>query len=347
MLGYWAANAALYFVCILLILDEIATGQLDSSTGHAVIALGVASLALFFLLIRRSPTSGIPHWKLAWAQGFFALGFELLLYAVLRTAHGAILIGLPVVIVFLSFALRPRQIFTLSAFAVAGLCATSVTIHLLDPAGFPARAEFINIAIATFAVISVTFITRDLHELRQRLRGQADDLLAALDRIELLATTDELTALSNRRHMHQLLDQEERRQSSHFQATSIALIDIDHFKQINDQFGHAGGDAALRAMASEGRRSLRGGDTLARWGGEEFLLLMPNTTRADAVAVVERMLAGVRTLPVGDGGQAFRLTFSAGVIECLPGERFADAIRRSDQAMYEAKARGRDIVVAG
>lgn len=346
MLGYWAATVALYLLCFGLVFDEIRTGRLDRGFGFAVIAFGVACLTFFYVLIRRSPSMGIPHWQLAWAQGFAAVATELLLYAAIRTSHGAILIGMPVVIAFLTFALRPRQTFALAAFAVGGLAATSATIHILDPVAFPARTEVVNVMLASIGVIAASFITRDLQVLRQRMRSQADDLMAALARIELLATTDELTALSNRRHMHELLDQEERRQASQFHPTSIALIDIDHFKQINDRFGHDGGDAALRALAAEARRSLRGDDTLARWGGEEFLLLMPGTTRPDAVAVVERMLAGVRELPLDGFGEPFRLTFSAGVIECQPGERFADAVRRSDKAMYEAKARGRDIVVA-
>ncbi|HEY1044492.1 MAG TPA: GGDEF domain-containing protein [Telluria sp.] len=346
MLGYWTATAALYLLCIGLVLGEIATGQLGRNAGFAVIAFALAAMAVFFVLIRRSPALSIPHWKLAWAQGFFAIGFDLLLYSVLRSAHTAILIGMPVVIAFLAFPLRPRQTLTLSTFAIVGLVATSATIHLLDPAAFPARVEIVNVILASIGVVAVTFITRDLHALRQRLHGQADDLREALARIERLATIDELTTLSNRRHMHQLLEQEERR-SGQARPTAIALIDIDHFKQINDRFGHAGGDAALRAVAREARRSLRGADTLARWGGEEFLLLMPETTLTDAIAVVERMLAAVRQLPLVDGAHAFRLTFSAGVVECQPGERFADAIRRSDKAIYEAKARGRDIVIAG
>ncbi|MFD2368399.1 diguanylate cyclase [Pseudoduganella sp. GCM10020061] len=347
MLGYWASNAVLYIICIGLVLDEIVSGTLALAPGIGVIAFAVAHLAIFYVLIRRSPYSGIPHWKLAWAQGFLAVSFLLILYALLPSVHANLLIGLPVIVVFLAFPLRPRQTIALSAFAIIGLVATAATIHLLDPAAFPLRSEIVNVIIASAAVIAVTLITRDLHALRQRLRGQADNLISALARIETLATTDELTALSNRRHMHELLDQEERRSSGDHRPTSIALIDIDHFKQINDRFGHAGGDAALRALSREVRRFLREDDTLARWGGEEFLMLMPDTMLADAMKVVERMLDGVRKLVLDDAGYPFKLTFSAGVVECRPDERFAEAIRRSDLAMYEAKARGRDIVVAG
>ena len=105
-----------------------------------------------------------------------------------------------------------------------------------------------------------------------------------METIRTLATMDELTSLANRRHMNEVLGAEERRKGMPSRRVCIALLDIDFFKNINDRYGHAGGDAVLRTFAAAARAELRANDVLARWGGEEFLLLLPDTglTGSDA-----------------------------------------------------------------
>ena len=346
MLGYLAGAALLYALCVGLILNEIALGLLSRSFGYGLIAYAGIGVTAFYLLVRFSDRTRLANWKLAWAQGLYGVVFLLLLYAAIESVHAIILIGIPLVIVFCAFPLRPAQTLWLSVCAIAGLGLTSALLTAYDPATFPAHTEAMNFLLASVAITAVTVIARDLHQLRMRVGQQTEELLRAMARIELLATTDELTSLSNRRHMHELLDLEERRQQQQYRATCIALIDVDHFKQINDRFGHAGGDAALRTLAQAARGMLRAGDTLARWGGEEFLLLMPDTVLRDGCSVMERMLAAVRTMPLLEAAPEFRLTFSAGVVESRAGERIADAIRRADMALYRAKEQGRDRIVA-
>lgn len=346
MLGYLAGAAVLYALCIGLILNEIALGSLSRTFGYGLIAYAALGVTVFYLLVRFSHRTRIPNWKLAWVQGLYGVVFLLLLYAAIESVHATILTGIPMVIVFCAFPLRPPQTLSLSVCAVAGLGFTCALLVAHDPVAFPARTEAMNFFLTSVAITAVTFIARDLHRLRMRVQQQTEDLLEAMARIERLATIDELTSLSNRRHMHELLDIEERRQQQRYRATCIALIDVDHFKQINDRYGHAGGDAALRTLAHAARGMLRAGDTLARWGGEEFLLLMPDTVLKDGVCVMERMLAAVRTMPLLAGEPDFRLTFSAGVAESQADERIADAIRRADMALYRAKEQGRDRIVS-
>jgi diguanylate cyclase (GGDEF)-like protein len=346
MLGYLAGAAVLYALCIGLILNEIALGTLSRPFGYGLIAYAAVGLTVFYLLVRYSHKTGIANWKLAWVQGMYGVVFLLLLYAAIESLHATLLMGIPLVIVFCAFPLRPGQTLWLSACAIAGLALTCALLVAYDPVAFPARLEAMRFLLTSVAIIAVTFIARDLHRLRMRVQQRTEELLSAMARIELLATTDELTSLSNRRHMHELLDIEERRQQQQYRATCIALIDVDHFKQINDRYGHAGGDAALRTLAHAARGMLRAGDTLARWGGEEFLLLMPDTSLRDGFCVMERMLAAVRTMPLMEADPDFRLTFSAGVAESRADERIADAIRRADMALYRAKEQGRDQIVS-
>ena len=127
----------------------------------------------------------------------------------------------------------------------------------------------------------------------------------------------------------------------------MAIIDLDHFKAINDRCGHAAGDHVLREFARVSRGALRATDVLGRWGGEEFLLILPETTLDAALASVERLrvLALAIQLPAADKEAPLRITFSAGLATTADGARsLGEIIARADAALYEAKNEGRDLV---
>jgi diguanylate cyclase (GGDEF)-like protein len=127
----------------------------------------------------------------------------------------------------------------------------------------------------------------------------------------------------------------------------IALLDIDFFKHINDRHGHAAGDAVLRRVARLLRGGLREGDVLARWGGEEFLLLLPDTAPERALARLECMRADVAAAAVTDIDPALRISFSGGLSVRHGAEPFSATINRADKALYRAKSSGRDRVLVG
>jgi diguanylate cyclase (GGDEF)-like protein len=339
VMTYWASTALIYGFCLIILARERTAGVVTPVHADLVTALGIAGMLVFCILLRCAPRFDIPNWKLALKQAQFAIIFDLALYAALDTLRGAILIGMPVVIVFCAFSLRPRQTVVLSACAIAGLAATMAALVLSKPARHPLYDESVYFALTTFGMVSVTAITGELH----RLRAQ---LVKAVDTIRTLATTDELTLLANRRHMHELLAVEQQRRAACPHHVCIALIDIDFFKAINDKYGHAVGDAVLKSFAREAGAALRSADTLARWGGEEFLLLMPDTRLEEAMGVIGRMVARIGAMPVTDIDPDLRITFSAGVAASLPLERFDQAIHRADEAMYRAKASGRNCVLA-
>jgi diguanylate cyclase (GGDEF)-like protein len=119
----------------------------------------------------------------------------------------------------------------------------------------------------------------------------------------------------------------------------VVVFDIDHFKAINDKHGHAMGDVVLREVAATISRQLRAADAVARWGGEEFLVVLPSSPVDAARACAERIRRAVSSLEVGMGVE---ITVSGGVAELEPGEQVAEAIRRADTRLYEAKAAGRN-----
>lgn len=180
--------------------------------------------------------------------------------------------------------------------------------------------------------------------------AQADIQLQALERrIAMLEThtqRDPLTGLYNRAYLDQQLEQEFERAVRKQLPLCLAYVDIDHFKEINDTFGHAAGDQALVTVASQMLARARQRDTVARYGGEEFIVLLPNTYAEDARRVLEGMLAAVREAPgLTRNGAGSRITFSAGIASLTPdGIAFdtpAQLLEAADRALYQTKSTGR------
>jgi diguanylate cyclase (GGDEF)-like protein len=345
LLGYWAATGVFYTVCMLLMLVLIENGTVEREAGTTLIVFGMSCLLGCYALIRASKVLGIPPWQLAVLQALVAIGCNVAIYALSGPLRGASLMVLLVVIVFCTFSLRPRETLALCALAISSLGATIAWMVIDDPLRYPLHVEGVHFGLATVSLFAVALLTGEMSKLRVRLKRQKEELLAAVATIRTLATIDELTSLANRRHMNELLGAEERRETSPGQRVCIALLDIDFFKSVNDRYGHAAGDAVLRTFASAARAELRAGDVLARWGGEEFLLMLPNTGLAEATLVLQRMADRVGEMHVSEIGLDLTVTFSAGLVERTGAEPFADTISRADRAMYIAKSSGRNQVV--
>lgn len=190
-------------------------------------------------------------------------------------------------------------------------------------------------------------INRLRHEVIERnraLKGTMAELHEALDTIQALATRDELTGLFNRRHLQTVLAQEVARAERDGQPFSVCLLDIDHFKQINDNYGHEGGDKVLRALAEAVQPNVRSVDCFGRFGGEEFLLILSATSLAGAQVKAEKLRQRIEALRFAEFGDAFRVTVSIGVAES-DHEPSEATLRRADAGLYEAKNSGRNRVV--
>ena len=159
-----------------------------------------------------------------------------------------------------------------------------------------------------------------------------------------LATRDTLTGLFNRRHLMETAQQERTRSSRSGAPLSLVIADIDDFKQINDRLGHDAGDLVLRRVSAALRERCRSHDTVARWGGEEFLFLLPQTGGQAAADFAERVRADVGVLEIAAGVEPIRCTVSLGVAVVAVGESLEDAIGRADHALYRSKAEGRNRV---
>jgi two-component system, cell cycle response regulator len=167
--------------------------------------------------------------------------------------------------------------------------------------------------------------------------------LRLVHELESLSRTDALTGAGNRRAFDEALAHEMARAKRHGQALGLVMLDIDHFKRINDTHGHQGGDQVLRALAVLLRATLREGDLLYRYGGEEFAVLLPYAPASGAMAAAERMLREISRRPVRVGDTDLHVTASAGVATVTAADHDgARLVARADAALYEAKKAGRN-----
>jgi diguanylate cyclase (GGDEF)-like protein len=171
----------------------------------------------------------------------------------------------------------------------------------------------------------------------------AAQLRSALQKVELDAATDALTGQWNRRALDNFLKQQVELQTVAYQPFSILMLDIDFFKQINDELGHMVGDDVLRAFAHRLRADLRPGDFCARFGGEEFVVMLPQTALAVALEVAERIRKGIAQSPLLEKPRV-QVTVSIGVSTMEQGQSIAELLARADAAVYHAKNAGRNQV---
>lgn len=186
-------------------------------------------------------------------------------------------------------------------------------------------------------------INNELAVTARELTRKTRDLEEAKRRIEELARRDVLTGLFNRRHLIDAIKPEIARAERGYQSLSLVMFDLDHFKRVNDNHGHTMGDAVLRATGIMVNNSLRPYDLAVRYGGEEFIVLLPNTTLDNASLVAERLRTGLERLAVV--GYEHTITGSFGIAEWCPGETSDEWISRADRALYDAKHSGRNRVM--
>ncbi|HLU60814.1 MAG TPA: GGDEF domain-containing protein [Gammaproteobacteria bacterium] len=211
-----------------------------------------------------------------------------------------------------------------------------VTVALLSDAPFvhPYPPEHaLRIILATISLYLVVLTSEWI-----RVRSY-DSMVLTSEDYRRDSLTDPLTGVLNRAGLEHLL-QEWPRQGD----ATLAVIDIDHFKRINDRYGHDTGDQALIKVSQLLRSHIKGRDAVARWGGEEFLLLLPDTSLDGAICLVERIRQQLAETPLEVDGQKIALTFSAGVALMRPGDDLQSAFKTADKALFNAKEGGRNQV---
>jgi diguanylate cyclase (GGDEF)-like protein len=294
-------------------------------------------LALTFLALEvrlwRNPRSINLVWQVALGvislytitQVFYEAGFEL--YR--RQSISPALLWFPMVylMAFVSFGRRQAVVFSV-IYLLTGVLAGTVGLVWFSP---PLSPVAIN-AAAQFALSNLTYVLL-LYIFAHLRRYYAQ--------MHQMAYSDHLTGLSNRRSLQGALEAELERSRRYRRSFAVLTLDIDHFKRINDSAGHAVGDQVLREIASRLAQHLRDTDRAARWGGEEFLILAPETDLASAHALASRLNQDIQSEPVA----GLSVTISIGVACYRDGDGIAAILSRADEALYRAKAAGRNRVM--
>ena len=241
------------------------------------------------------------------------------------------------------FRLRQRGLVWLAVYYEACYVTAVVASFVLRPDVIDTRREVFRVVAFAMVMAWLAILGSYIGGLRRSLHETNERLARALRRAEELANHDALTGCLNRRRMLEMLAVEVHR-ARRGVTFSVCLVDLDHFKAVNDEHGHLAGDEVLKRFASAVQSMLRPTDFLARYGGEEFLVGLPQTSLESAVVVAERIQAMIEQTVFP--GLALRrgVTVSIGVAEHQPAHTVERTLERVDEALYEAKAQGRNTV---
>lgn len=223
------------------------------------------------------------------------------------------------------------------AFSVAGA-------HLR----FPVASNVSQLLVCLSFILTLgrcIYLTNMLSRMQRKITEKNQQLVLAMKRVQELATRDELTNIENRRSLMEILAVEQKRFQRGGTPFCIAILDLDGFKSVNDNFGHAAGDMVLKTFVEIVRNEMRLSDHFARYGGDEFVLVLTGTTVQEGVTALDRICSETEMYDWSKFGKDIVLTASIGITDFRPGESIDEAFQRADMALYGAKAAGRNRVM--
>jgi diguanylate cyclase (GGDEF)-like protein len=306
--------------------------------------LGHVGLVLGALVLRRQRERRLPLLvNLEIQFWFFCMVFSLYTAGPFTSSFAVLVLALPVV-GYQIFDPRPMNLGLATLLTGVTVAAVLPQLGVIPYAPFVAHAPFGNGRLHNGWIVSIglpsifaTVVVLIIHvSLMRRLKERQAEL-------ERLSSTDMLTGLWNRGVFFRRLEEEVSRARRHGHPLCVVMLDVDHFKLINDNLGHLVGDEVLRQLGGCLKGVLRLDDVAARYGGEEFAVVMPHTSLVDAATVAERLRLSPRALAVGSQG-AHAITVSLGVAQWRPDEGTDELVARADAALYASKHGGRDRV---
>ncbi|GAB6093819.1 GGDEF domain-containing protein [Desulfatiferula olefinivorans] len=325
----WLGLAALFYVQGITRL----TGKAFTVAVVTVIVVNILIYAVF----RTGLNKRFKDPSLTLFQMILATIWAMVVVYYTDTARSLVLMLYLVVFVFGLFRLRVRQFMALSLFAVLSYGLVLLLLFVRHPEAVDRRLDLLSIVVLATVLPWFSLVGGYITHLRKQVS-------AALCTIERLAIIDDLTQVFNRRQMYSILEQQKALGDRGIHPFSICIFDLDHFKTVNDTYGHVAGDIILKTVAQEVHKNLRDIDHIARYGGEEFILILTNSGSREAMICAKRIRVMVREMRFESMPEDFRITISVGVTKYQPTEPIQSAINRADTALYRAKAGGRDRV---
>jgi diguanylate cyclase (GGDEF)-like protein len=339
--------AASYVADGLILMLYAHAGSIPDTVGPAFAVTGLLSVASYLVLSETGVTERFRDHYFVVPQLILSV-LILLTFAYLAPAVGLMfLCTLFTAVTFSALRSTPLQSALLWTIIAAGLAAlfllTDKPIGL--PVGNPTE-RLATLLLFAAAIGRCMYIGIFSSSMRQSLYQSGQKLKEAYRRIEELAELDELTGSFNRRSIMRMLEEEIVRAQRGNASCSVALIDLDFFKRINDAFGHPTGDEVLRTFSITMFANIRAIDRFGRYGGEEFLLVLPDTGEDAAFRLLDRLRAIVADLDWSAFSPNMRVTISAGVATLRQNESSDNFLARADSALYASKARGRNRITS-
>ncbi|MDH3589119.1 MAG: GGDEF domain-containing protein [Gammaproteobacteria bacterium] len=344
---------ACYVLWMSLGLGMYMTGMLSVPSQMIVpVTVGVFITNLYFYIFIRSGLN--CHFKdpsLTFSQIIVAMTWILVLMFAAADSRSLMLPVYVMSLLFGVFQLKRKDFLILAAFGLVGYLAVVGLDLVLYEERFDLRTEVLRTSVLAGTMLWSAIFGSHVSGLRNKLRYRNFELREALEVVHHAARHDHLTQAYNRRYVMQTIKAEKARADRTRRPFSVIILDLDHFKIINDRYGHLAGDRVLMAFAERAKGTLRGMDfvgsegvrTFGRYGGEEFIVLLPETDLGGSYRCAERIRYGTEDEPFDD---VFKVTVSSGVAEYRLGESIEDTLRRADAALYRAKDNGRNCVVA-
>jgi diguanylate cyclase (GGDEF)-like protein len=335
----WLMASGFYAVGVPFVLYGHQVGQMEAFESWLFVGMAVLGNVLLGVIFFTRSNENFADPSLTLPQMILAI------VATLVFAAGAsdglrptISLGLLAPLIFGCFQLRPLQLLRLALGAMAGYGLMLASVWLSRGLERPV-VELTHWMGLNLMLIAFVAICSDIARMRDRQRELSQRLQESADR-------DMLTGLYNRRGMIRLVPAMIELAVRHQRPFSVCMVDLDRFKQINDRFGHQAGDTALQWVTVRMRPLLRQSDAMVRIGGEEFLLVLPETSHAGAVELMERIRMHLANSRLEyPGADPLQITISAGVATLRPDEDLDDLIARADEALYAAKREGRNRTV--
>jgi diguanylate cyclase len=336
-----------YVVDAGVLLTYASAGTIPATIGPAYTLCGLISIACYVALSEAGFHDRFRDHYLVAPQAMVSAAIMLAFAWIAPQVGVMFLCTLFVVFNFSSLRSTPRQtavVWTATALGIAGL------FLLTDkPISVPhgnVLERFATMSVFILTIGRCMFLGIFSSAMRKSLYKSGIELKEAYKRIEELAELDELTGSFNRRCIMRMLDDEIARAQRANNPCSIALIDLDWFKRVNDTYGHPTGDEVLRTFAITVFANIRSIDKFGRYGGEEFLLVLPDTPHDGAACILDRLRAIIADLDWSAFSPGMKITISAGVAALRPDETPDSFLARADGALYAAKARGRNRIAS-
>ena len=336
-------GSALYLFNAGLIIAAVSYDYASAIIAPYMLVCLLVGAVLFYGLLRTGLSQRFHDPNLVMAQSLYcAFSVALGYLTVDQHVRGVVLTFMPAILLPGQFALPPRRIHHLTVVMFLMLVGATAINWYINPGEAELFGDILRCTYVTGILVAVCAVAQRVSRNRHEMALKSEALANALSKVEHMAAHDQLTGLLNRHRMHEVLDKEWHRLQRQTRPTTLVMMDLDHFKRVNDTLGHQAGDEVLKRFATLADTYLRDADVVSRWGGEVFLVLCPDTTAEQALIALNRLRDQVHVQPFLDSHPSLQITFSAGMATLRPSESMDSAIERADQALYQAKEAGRD-----